>query len=536
MEVKLKNIGIIIFLIGSAFLLSSCHHKDDSKTKEVIFPKGITVKENRFVDDLGRQVILSGINVVSKNKKEHYLFQGGPEFYRDLKEWGFNSIRFIIIWDGLEPEPGEYNEEYLKEIDKRIKWAGDNGLFVILDMHQDLFSVKFADGAPEWATLDEGKSHITGDVWSDSYLMSPAVQTAFDNFWENKVVTNGLGLQDHYANLWQHIAKRYADNPTVIGYDLMNEPFPGTAGLEATPRLLKAYGELLYSISGQQLTEEELMKTWGDVNQRTEALKNISSQENFAKVIDSLFPLTHAFETGFLQPFYQKVSNAIREVDNRSILFLEHTYFGNMGVRSSIERTKLPNGGYDPLVAYAPHGYDLVTDTEKASEASSERVNFIYNRINEKGEALGMPVWMGEWGAFYAHGEGIVSVAQHVMGQIETHNFGNAYWSYDPGMEDLSYFKQVIIRPYPAYINGELLEYQNNFEKNIMEVRWQEDKSNKAPTVIYIPKLSILDQENLDASINYKIMRISKSDAGWLIIPALGQNKDRELTVSFNRL
>ncbi|NKI26990.1 glycoside hydrolase family 5 protein [Arenibacter sp. 6A1] len=535
MRVKVKKVCKALFLMGFTVVISGCNHKEASKANEMIFPKGITVAENRFVDDLGRQVILSGINVVSKNKKENYLFRGGPEFYRDLKKWGFNSIRFIMIWDGLEPEPGVYNEAYLQEIDKRIQWAGDNGLFVILDMHQDLFSVKYADGAPEWATLDEGKSHITGDVWSDAYMMSPAVQTAFDNFWANKEVPNGVGLQDHYANLWQHIAKRYADNPTVIGYDVMNEPFPGSAALEATPILLKAYGELLYSISGQQRTEEELMLIWGDVNQRTEALKHIASQENFAKVIDALFPLTQTFESEFLQPFYQKVSNAIREVDSRSILFLEHSYFGNMGVRSSIERTKLPNGEYDPLVAYAPHGYDLVTDTEKASEASSERVNFIYNRIKEKGNALGMPVWMGEWGAFYDHGEGIVSVAQHAMDQIETHNYGNAYWSYDPGMEHQSYFKQVIIRPYPAYINGELVGYGNNFEKNILQVRWREDKNNKAPTIIYIPKLSSLDQENIDGSFNHKINRISKSDACWLIIPAIGQNEDRELTVSFNR-
>lgn len=58
--------------------------------------------------------------------------------------------------DRLEPEPGVYNEDYLKEIDERIQWAEQNNLFVVLDMHQDLFSVKYSDGAPEWATLDEG--------------------------------------------------------------------------------------------------------------------------------------------------------------------------------------------------------------------------------------------------------------------------------------------------------------------------------------------------------------------------------------------
>src|SRR5690625_7193003 len=100
-----------------------------------------------------------------------------PELFRVFRDEGINVLRLGIIWDGLEPEPGQYNEAYLKEIDKRIEWAAKNNLYVFLDMHQDLFSVKYGDGAPEWATLDEDLPHVTGDVWSDAYLMSPAVQT-----------------------------------------------------------------------------------------------------------------------------------------------------------------------------------------------------------------------------------------------------------------------------------------------------------------------------------------------------------------------
>lgn len=57
---------------------------------------------------------------------------------------------------------------------------------LILDMHQDLYSRKFDNGAPLWATLDDGAEHVTGTIWSDAYLMSPAVQRAFDNFWQNR--------------------------------------------------------------------------------------------------------------------------------------------------------------------------------------------------------------------------------------------------------------------------------------------------------------------------------------------------------------
>ncbi|MDD2504380.1 MAG: cellulase family glycosylhydrolase [Clostridia bacterium] len=201
-------------------------------------PKSITIHQNKFVDNQGRHVILNGINVISKSKKEGYLVPEDSTLYPKLRDWGYNSVRFGIIWDGIEPEPGVYNEEYLIGIDKHIKWAADNNVFVVLDMHQDLYSVLYADGAPEWATIHEDKPHTTGDIWSDAYMLSGAVQTAFDNFWANTPASDGIGLQDHYAEMWKHIAKRYANNPNVIGYDLMNEPFRGSSAIESMSAIL----------------------------------------------------------------------------------------------------------------------------------------------------------------------------------------------------------------------------------------------------------------------------------------------------------
>lgn len=522
----------ILISIAVSATIAGCKKQDESSTN---IPNKITVQGNRFVDNYGRHVILNGINVVSKSKKEGYIFKGGPEFYANLAKWGFNSIRFIIIWDRLEPEPGVYNEEYLKEIDQRIQWAADNGVFVILDMHQDLFSVKYSDGAPEWATLDEGKSHQTGVIWSDAYMLSEAVQTAFDNFWANKPASDGIGIQDHYANLWKHIAKRYANNNTVIGYDIMNEPFAGSVGEEAMPALLTAYGELVYSLTGKVMNGEELAQTWGGEASRTEALKLLSTKENYAPVIDALNDINHQFESTQLQAMYQKVSNAIREVDQNHILFLEHSYFGNMGVKSSIERVKLADGTPDPQVAYAPHGYDLVTDTKDAASAESDRMEFIFDRIKEKGRQLNMPVWMGEWGAYYNHSDGIIPVARYAVGLLEKNLFGQAYWSYDPGTENLEYFQKALLRPYPAYTNGELLSYNYNFENAELNIHWKETSQNKKPSLIYIPWFSLINKETYRKSINATFESIPNTGAGWMIVPSEGKDSERKLIISFSK-
>ena len=535
MKNKIAIASFLLSLLITSSLFMGCKQDNSKEIIEATLPKSITVSDGKFVDNLGRQVILNGINVISKSKEQGYLVNEDSTLYARLRDWGFNSVRFGIIWDGIEPEPGVYNEAYLQGIDQHIQWAADNNIFVVLDMHQDLYSELYADGAPRWATLTEGKPHKTGAIWSDAYMLSEAVQTAFDNFWANTLASDGIGLQDHYAQMWQHIAKRYANNPTVVGYDLMNEPFPGTSALQAMPTMLAAYGKMMYETTGKMLSERELILMWSNVEKRREILKNLESKDNFAAVIDALFPLNREFETHKVQPFYQRVSDAIREVDKSSILFLEHAYLSNMGIRSSLSRTTLADGTPDSLLAYAPHGYDLVTDTENASDASHERLSFIYNRFQETAKTLNMPVWLGEWGAFYRHGEEIVPVAQHAVKQIETHLFGNAYWSYDARMDDLAYFNQALLRPYPAFTNGELLEYNYDREFKTLTMTWQEEKDNDAPTLLFVPSLAKDAIGEINKSFDAKIKRIPNSSSGWLVIASLGSGEKRKLKVKMTK-
>src|SRR5690606_1004206 len=289
--------------------------------------------------------------------------------------------------------------------------------------------------------------------------------------------------------LWQHIAKRYANNTTIIGYDIMNEPFPGSSGVQSTMILLGAYGQLHHQLTGEVLTEEQLGAMWSNEESRMEALEVISTTENYDFVISQLFDLVKEFESTYLQAMYQKVSHAIREVDTNHILFLEHSYYGNTGVASSIERVRLADGSPDPLVAYAAHGYDLVVDTKAAALAADARVGYIFNQIKKKGEELKMPVWVGEWGAYYDHSETVIPTAINSMGLIEENLFGNAYWSYSNELDTMEFFKKVLLRTYPDYTNAELLSDGNDFEADTFTIEWEETKNHNSPTVVYIPHL-----------------------------------------------
>jgi len=508
-------------------ILFACNEKQDSTNGF------IKIEGRNFVDTHGRHVIFSGINFISKNPEEKYMPPQAQETFAKFRSWGFNCIRLGIIWDGLEPEPGEYNEEYLLEIDKRIQWAADNRIYVYLDMHQDLYGAKFSDGAPEWATLDEDKPHYSGAVWSDSYLISPAVQTAFDNFWKNAPASDGIGLQDHYANLWKHIADRYADNTTVIGYDIMNEPFMGTAANQIMPLMLTAYAQVLVEETGQAPpSAEELQAMWADETSRLKALELISTKEKYSEVVDAVYELNAEFEKTHLQPMYQKVADAIREVDKNHILFFNHSYFSNTGVSCALEPTKLADGSTDPLVAYAAHGYDLVVDTKEVENPSYERVEFIFNRINENGKRMNVPVLVGEWGALHGKSTKMIETARHLVNLFEDYNFSNTYWAYYNDIDEYPYFQNAIIRPYPQAVSGDLVKYDYNFTSGEFECVWNESEDKNAPTIIYVPNLRNLSQYDIVMSPPAEQIVFDYydlSNAGRLIIHPTGSTLKREL-------
>lgn len=521
--------SVILFI---AVLFVACNSTIQQKADRSF----ISVDGQKFVDSEGRQVLFSGINFISKNPEEKYMPIQGEETFKQFKTWGFNCIRLGIIWDGLEPEPGNYNEDYLKEIDRRIQWAADNDIYVFLDMHQDLYGAKYSDGAPDWATLDEGKAHYRGAVWSDSYLISPAVQTAFDNFWNNTPASDSIGIQDHYANLWKHIAKRYAKNTTVIGYDIMNEPFMGSSAQQVLPLMLAAYAKVYAEETGQMPpSAEELGAIWADEASRIEALELIATKDKYSRVVDAVYELSADFEKNHLQPMYQKVADAIRSVDKHHILFFNHNYFVNTGVSTALEATTLADGSRDPNVAYAAHGYDLVVDTKEVENPSYERVEFIFERVAESGKRMDMPIMVGEWGALHGKSLKMVETAQHLVNLFEDHLYSNTYWAYYSDIAEYPYFQQAIIRPYPQYISGDLIDYNFDFDTGEFSCTWEENGEAKAPTVIHVPNLKTLSETDIVMSPPVEQIVFEYCDtgnSGKLIISPLKEARRRSLSFS----
>src|SRR4051812_48376156 len=142
-----------------------------------------------------------------------------------LASEGYDTVRVGVIYKAVEPRPGVYDDAYLDRIRATVDTLARHGIVSLLDFHQDLYNERFqGEGWPDWAVIDDGLPAEPKNGFPANYLAMPALQRAFDHFW-----ANDAGLQDHYAAAWRHVAERFGSHPAVLGYDLLNEPWPGTA-------------------------------------------------------------------------------------------------------------------------------------------------------------------------------------------------------------------------------------------------------------------------------------------------------------------
>ena len=142
-----------------------------------------------FVDGTGREIALHGFNVtpIWSDKPGQTWDQSR---YEQIRAKGFNAVRYVLKWSDFEPAAGSYNQTSLLTLDTAIARAKAAGLYVILDCIH-LFGPGGMNYVPAWARSGDSVSTV------QSYA-SPYLKT---------------------------LASRYRNEPTVAGYDLVNEPY-----------------------------------------------------------------------------------------------------------------------------------------------------------------------------------------------------------------------------------------------------------------------------------------------------------------------
>jgi hypothetical protein len=250
----------------------------------------LTIRGDRFVDGAGRQVLLRGVNLGGDCKvpypnggtnlpsdfSDHrdVSFVGRPfplaeadEHFARLKGWGMNCLRLLTTWEAVEHAgPGKYDSAYLDYFAEVARRAGDCGLYVFIDFHQDVWSrMSGGDGAPGWTFeavgLDFTKFHASGAAhvmqqkydyarggrqedrypmmtWANNYRM-PANAIMWTLFFAGDLFVPDFKidgrtaqdfLQSHYIGAMREVAKRVKGMPHVLGFDTLNEPGTGWTG------------------------------------------------------------------------------------------------------------------------------------------------------------------------------------------------------------------------------------------------------------------------------------------------------------------
>jgi endoglycosylceramidase len=192
-----------------------------------------------IVDGEGRVVIEHGFNLVDKVAPYEPSVGGfGPSDARFLAAHGFNAVRLGVIPEAVEPEPGKFDDAYLRNIAGTVALLRQYGIRSLLDFHQDLYNEKFqGEGLPSWMIDDDGLPVVPKAGFPGNYFVMPALQAAFANLWANAKGPGGIGLLTRYVALVHHVAVFFHGARGVLGYDVFNEPFPGPEFLPCFPPL-----------------------------------------------------------------------------------------------------------------------------------------------------------------------------------------------------------------------------------------------------------------------------------------------------------
>jgi endoglycosylceramidase len=180
-----------------------------------------------LVDGDNRVVILHGVNAVWK-LAPYYPPATATGFTAADADFlaanGFNVVRLGVLFAGVMPQPGVIDQNYLDQIDRVVQLLAAKQIWVLLDFHQDMYNEKFqGEGFPDWAVPSQILPNDAKYGFPLNEFLSLALNGVYDRLWADD---NALWAQ--YQNMVAAVATRWSGQPYLLGYDLINEPWPGT--------------------------------------------------------------------------------------------------------------------------------------------------------------------------------------------------------------------------------------------------------------------------------------------------------------------
>ena len=145
-RIRLLYLGLTLGLLGC-----EGQKPDFDKLKEMSISR-VTTDLTHFRDEHGRYVHFNGVNVGGSTKipftvnplsyiGRPFPLEEADKHFRQIRQLGFNSIRLLWIWEAVEPnEKGVYDQEFLDYFEQLIVKAEQHGLYVLINLHENLYS------------------------------------------------------------------------------------------------------------------------------------------------------------------------------------------------------------------------------------------------------------------------------------------------------------------------------------------------------------------------------------------------------------
>ncbi|KAI9206223.1 endoglycoceramidase [Polychytrium aggregatum] len=304
------------------------------------------ISQRSFIDSYGRQRLFRGVNVVVKGPPWHPTIdrwdpqlsfsQEDVDFIADLN---LNIVRLGVMWPGFEPSRGHYNSTYIAILKTIVERCRAKGIYVLLNMHQDVLSEKLCgEGIPLWAAEEllvpakqsQAFPFPLEDPWALNntqgipsrercdtrdwfeYHFAVATSRAYQRLYDDR---NGIGRA--MALFWARVAQEFGQYDNVLGYELINEPWAGD--VFKNPLLLSP---------------------------------------GVADLVN-------------LQPFYEMIHAEIRKVDKERFVFFESVTWDNVAVGF----TRSPGGShYRNRSVLSYHHYDKRPNVLKIEKTFKERI------------------------------------------------------------------------------------------------------------------------------------------------------------------
>ena len=343
-----------------------------------------------------------------------------------IKECGSTVVRIPLNYRHFEDDikPFEYKESGFERLNKILSWCEKYELYAILDLH----------AVQGWQNTD----------WHCDNDSSHAL------FWEHP------HFIDRFIALWEEFAKRYKNNSTIAGYDVMNEP---------------------------------LCNAWRG---------KFTSMEKYRPDLNKI------------NVVFRRVVEVIRKIDARHIIFLEGDYFANL-----FEGFEAP---FTNNLAYSSHNYNnagfgpgnypgLINGTLWDKD---KQLNVFLShegtRFTQKHKA---PLWIGEFGSVFnglkAEEGDRIRALDDLIGIFELYGAHWTTWTY----KDVGVMGWTILDPESDYI--QLVKHELEAKRLLDTDQWMgwlpDTPSKQIIRGLTSFTKSVIGDEEIDIEASYNCLK-----------------------------